>query len=155
MPEAFELMSRRTGSYSLPWLIRLYDIDETEELFFINDTQDRVHETVTYKKSSFNYQPGKSEIGFTGTATLEIAVPETDEEQNKIINLLETYRVICLDVIGCLLKDGTISEIKAYSHKYGTANWDGKQAKFSYNREDILDMTFPALVFSHYNNKGN
>lgn len=155
MPLPFELMSRRVGGYSLPWLIRLYDINETEELFFINDTQDRIHETVTYHKSSFMYQPGKSEQGFTGKATLDIAVTETDEEQNKIIDLIETYRIICLDVIGCLLKDGTVYEIKAYTHKYGKVDWDGKQAKFAYDREDILDMTFPALVFSPFNNKGN
>ena len=155
MPEQFEMLTRRAGGYSVHWLIRIYDINETEELFFINDTQDRVYETVTYKKSSFDYQPGRSEQGFTGKATLEIAIPETDSEQNKIIDFLETYRVVCLDVIGCLLEDGTVYETHAYTHKYGNANWDAKTAKLQYDREDILDMTFPALVFSPFNNKGN
>ena len=74
MPANFEKMCRRTGSYSLPWLIRLYDKAETESLYFINDTQDRIYETVTYKKSSFSFLPGSDASGFNGGGSLEIAV---------------------------------------------------------------------------------
>ena len=155
MPANFEKMCRRTGSYSLPWLIRLYDKAETESLYFINDTQDRIYETVTYKKSSFSFIPGSDASGFNGGGSLEIAVSEMDFDQNKIIDMIETYRVICLQVIGCLLQDGTISEVKTFNNSYGSVEWDGKRAKFSFDRDDRLDMTFPALIFSHYNNRGN
>lgn len=155
MTSNFEKMCRRTGGYSLPFLIKLYDINNTEELYFINDVQDRVYETKTYKAATFEYFPGKDETGFGGGGTLNIAVTELDPELNKIIDLIETYRVICLDVVGCLLEDGTINEIKSFTHDYGTIDWDGKSAQFRFERDDRLDMTFPALVFSHYNNRGN
>lgn len=151
----FAKMCRRTGGYSFPWLIKIYDKNNTEALYFINDTQDRIYETITYKASSFSFTPGRDESGFGGGDQLEIAVSEMDAEQNKIIDMIETYRVICLDVIGCLLEDGTISEVKTFSNSYGSVEWDGKKAKFSFERDDRLDMTFPALVFSHYNNRGN
>ena len=155
MPVSFEKMCRRTGGYSLPFLIKLYDKDETESLYFINDTQDRVYETVTYKATAFEYIPGKDETGFGGGGSLNIAVTELDSEMTKIIDMIETYRVICLEVTGCLLEDGTVTEIKTFSNSYGSVDWDGKSARFTFDRDDRLDMTFPALVFSHYNNRGN
>lgn len=155
MTSNFERMCRLTGGYSLPFLIRLHDIDDTESVYFVNDVQDREYEAVTYKAATFEYFPGKDEAGFGGGGSLNIAVTELDTELNKIIDLIETYRVICLDVVGCLLEDGTISEIKSFSHDYGSVEWDGKTAQFRFDRDDRLDMTFPALVFSHYNNRGN
>ena len=45
---------------------------------------------------------------------------------NSIINLIETYRNIKLDVVGVLVEDGTISEIKTFkaSLRVGKLGWE-------------------------------
>lgn len=154
MPANFEKMCRRTGAYSLPWLIRLFDKAGEVSLRFINDTQDREFGGNTYKASSFAYLPAPSVVGFSGGGSLEIAITENDDEQNQIIDLIEEHRIVCLDVVGCLIEDGTVSVIKEYHHSYGSVEWDGKKASFKFDRDDRLDMTFPALIFSHYNCRG-
>jgi len=83
----FEKMCRRTGGYSLPWLIHLYDDDATVNLYFVNDTVGWVYDGHTYVASTFSYTPGSESHGFDGGGSLEITVTD-----NALIELIETYR---------------------------------------------------------------
>lgn len=146
----FERMCRRTGAYSFPWLIRLYKPDESVELFFINDTQGRMYSGDTYVASTFDYIPNTEETGFDGGGSLSITVTD-----NTIIDMIEENASLRLEVVGVVLEGSTVTEVKSYAHQYGSVSWNGKTAKFTFDKDDRLDMTFPALVFSHYNNRGN
>lgn len=149
MNHNFSQLCKRAGGYSVPWLIRLHDDDNTESLYFINDTQARTYGGNTYIASTFEYTPDADDQGFNGGGTLDITVID-----NTIIDILETYKSVSLDVTGVLLKDGTVTEIKEFVNQYGSVTWTAKKASFTFDRDDRLDMTFPALVFNTYNNRG-
>ena len=146
----FEKLCMRSGGYALPWLIHLRDEGSIVNYCYVNNTQSILYNGKTYVASSFSYTPNSSENGFNGGGSLEIVVTD-----NSIINLIETYRNIRLDVVGVLVEDGTISEIKTFRHHYGSVSWDGKKATFNFEKDDRLDMTFPALIFNNDNNRGN
>lgn len=148
----FEKMCRRRGGYSLPWLIQLQS--ESETLRFINDTVSQVYAGNTYAASTFSYTPDAHEMGFTGGGTLEIAAADANEAVS-IIAFIEAATSMTLAVVGVLLESGTVTEVRTFRHSYGTVRRDGRTAKFSFEKDDRLTMTFPALVFSHYNNRGN
>ena len=99
MNSSFELMARRNGGYSLPYLIKIYDPTETLVMYFINDINNKVYDGKTYIASAFKYTPNASELGLSGGGSLEIAVKDT-----QIIDLIETYKEVKLDVIGILNK---------------------------------------------------
>lgn len=145
----FEKMCRRTGAYSLPWLIHIYDDDGTTNLRFINDVAPVTYGGNTFAATTFSYLPGPEVSGFGGGGSLEIAVTD-----NSIIDMIELYRSLRLDVIGVLQDDGTITEVKTFGHHYGTVSWNGKAARFSFEEDDRLGMTFPAMVFNSYNCRG-
>ena len=147
----FERMCRRAGGYSLPWLIALSNGVKT--LRFINDVQPRIYGANTYAASTFAYAPNPEEHGFCGGGTLEIAAADANDV-NGIIALVQSASAISLTVVGVLLEDGTVSEIKTFSHSYGTVRLNGRDASFSFERDDRLGMSFPALIFTHYNNRG-
>lgn len=150
----FELMCRRTGGYALPWLIRLYDDDETESLYFVNNSDSITYGGNTYVASTFTYTPNASEDGFGGGGTLEIAVGENGPETD-ILDMIQTYRSVRLDVIGVLSDNGTVTEVKTYANHYGSITWTAKKATFDFDKDDRLEMTFPALIFNASNNRGN
>lgn len=147
----FAKMCRRTGGYSLPWLVTLSS--NTKTLYFINDAKDRAHGGNTYKASTFEYLPSPQEQGLCGGGTLDIAAADAGSVDS-IIALVQSASTIALEVVGVLLEDGTISEIKTFSHSYGTVRLDGRRASFTFEKDDRLVMSFPALMFSHYNNRG-
>lgn len=148
----FERMCRRAGGYSLPWLIELSNGVKT--LRFINDVQSRIYGANTYTASTFTYVPNPEEHGFCGGGTLEIAAADANDV-NGIIALVQSASAISLTVVGVVLEDDTISEVKTFSHSYGKVRLDGRRANFTFEKDDRLQMSFPALVFSHYNNRGN
>lgn len=147
----FERMCRRTGGYSLPWLITLSS--DTKTLYLINDTQSRVYGGHTYSASTFDYIPNPQENGLSGGGTLNIAAADAGDV-NGIIALVQTASSLILEVVGVLLEDDTITEVKTFAHSYGTVSLNGRDASFTFERDDRLGMSFPALVFSHYNNRG-
>lgn len=147
----FEKMCRRTGGYSLPWLITLSN--GTSTLYYINDTANLTHGGHEYVASTFTYIPSPDENGLSGGGTLEIAA--ADAGTAGIIALIQSATALTFEVIGVLLDDGTVSEIKTFAHSYGTVRMNGRKASFSFERDDRLGMSFPAIVFSHYNNRGN
>lgn len=149
----FERMCRRSGGYSLPWLLTLSNSSTT--IYLVNDTQSRVYGGHTYVASTFDYTPNPQENGLSGGGTLDIAAADAGDA-NGIIALVQnaTSAGIDLEVVGVVLEDDTISEVKTFAHSYGTVRLNGRDASFTFERDDRLGMSFPALVFSHYNNRG-
>ena len=140
----------RSGGYSLPYLIRLHDADNTADYYFINDNRSLEYDGHTYVASTFEYTPNSSLQGADGGGRLEIQVVD-----NLIIEALETFSTLYLEAVGVLLENGTVQEIKTHSHKYGQAVWQEQTLTYTFEADDRMGMTFPALIFSTYNNRGN
>lgn len=138
------------GSYSLPYLINIHDKGRNIDMYFVNDTKDHEVDGKLYKAEAFNYQPRASEYGFSGGGTLEISVVG-----NQVIDLIELYSDISIDVTGVLQENGEIAKLNHFSHHNGKVTLDRNKATFSLSREERLDMSFPALIFNAQNNRGN
>lgn len=148
MNASFEKMCRRNGSYSLPYLITLSAGGQV--IRFVNNNTDLQYEGNTYSAGSFLYTPNAEELGFSGGGSLEIAVIG-----NSIIDLIEQNRGVTLRVIGALCEDGSVTPITSFSHHYGKVRVTKTKAVFTFEKDDRLDMTFPALIWSRVNNRGN
>lgn len=132
------------GGYSLPYLLHIRDA--RGDIYLVNDTKDLTYEGITYKASTFNYSPSDG-----GEAGLEV---ELQDAGSGIINVLESNYALDVSVTGLFLEGGDVFEIKRWTHRYGTATWDGKGLKINFNSEDRMGMTFPGLIFNSYNNRG-
>lgn len=150
MNASFEKLCRRNGAYNLPWLIYLHDQANNIQMRFVNNTSNIVYDENTYQAGCFKYSSTAGEHGFSGGGTLEISVVG-----NSVIDLIETYRAIKLEVIGTLCEDGTVTAIKTFSHHYGKVKVSRTKASFTFEKDDRLTMTFPALVWNSFNNRGN
>lgn len=154
MNASFEKLIRRNGGYSLPFLVAISDYEETTVLRFVNNNEDVAYENNTYTAAGFSYTPNASEAGFCGGGTLEISVVRNTPE-NGIIDLIENYRHLKLTVKGILLEDGTVNVLSNYSASYGKVKGDRTKATFTFEKDERLDMTFPALIWTGANNRGN
>ena len=146
----FAKLIQRSGGYSLPFLIHLYDDEKNIELRFVNSDHNITYNDQVYIASSFSYSPNPSAYGFDGGGKLEIASRESN-----LIDLVERFYNIHLDVIGVMDEIGTITEIETFKHHYGTVTGDRKTLSFNFDKDDRLDMTFPTLIWSTQNNRGN
>ena len=130
------------GGYSLPYLLHIYDT--LNDIYVINDVKPLEYNGKTYAASSFEYTPD-----INGAASLDITVID-----NKIINILEDNYNFNVEAVG-VLYEGAVTPIEQYKHQYGEGSWDGATLKLKLEADDRLDMTFPALIFNSYNNRGN
>ena len=146
----FEKLFRRNGAYNLPWLITLSDSNNTTVFRYVNDNTDITYGGSTYTASCFNYKPNAREIGFSGGGTLEISLVG-----NNIIDLIESNTQVKLSVVGVIRTNGTVEAIENFSHNYGKVKVQGMKATFTFEKDDRLNMTFPALIWNNYNNRGN
>ena len=133
------------GGFSLPYLVKIADPDGGNAICLINDSVSLEYGGDTYNPSNFEYTPND-----TGEGSFSIEVVEHDG----IIDLLESYYELNIEVVGVLNGD-EVEEIGSWRHKHGTAVWDGKQLEVTLDQDDRLEMTFPALIFNSYNNRGN
>lgn len=133
------------GGFSLPYLVKLSAPDGSGEIRLINDSIKLEYNGATYYPSQFEYTPADS-----GEGSFNIEIAESDG----IIDLLESYYELNIEVIGVYNGEEVI-EIKSFKHKYGEASWDGKELEITLDEDDRLSMTFPALIFNSYNNRGN
>lgn len=133
------------GGYSLPYLLHIASEDGAKNLYLINDNTDLTYNGNTYKASNFSYTPNAD-----GDSSLEIELVNSDE----IIDILESGYSFNAELVG-IVNDDEIQEFATNKHKYGQATWDGKSLSLTMNKDDRLDMTFPALIFNSYNNRGN
>jgi hypothetical protein len=145
----FAKLCRRTGGYKLAWLITLSDPDDATVLRVVNNNADVVYGGHTYTASTFNYLPGEAVHGMDGGGTLDIVVTD-----NAVIDIIETYRSVKLEVVGVLV-DSTVSEVQGFSHTWGSVSWDGKKASFTFEKDEKLTMTFPAILLDPSINRGN
>jgi len=115
----------------------------------VNNNADVVYGGHTYTASTFNYLPGEAVHGMDGGGTLDIVVTD-----NTVIDIIETYRSVKLDVVGVLV-DSTVSEVQGFSHTWGSVSWDGKKASFTFEKDEKLTMTFPSILLDPSINRGN
>lgn len=148
MNSNFNKIRSRTGGYSLPYLIKLSDPTDTTELFYINDVENLAYSGDTYTAVTFEYSPQAGRSGYGGGGTLSLpALPE-------IIALMESNKNLKFTSIGVLLESGTVAPVKQFQHTYCKASWGGRRITLNFDRDDKAGMTFPALIFSHYNCRG-
>lgn len=133
------------GGYNLPYLVHLYSPDGATHIYLINDNQDMTFGALTYAASNFTFTPNKN-----GDSTLNIELVEHDD----IIDILEENEYFNIDVTGVFNGD-EVEAIGQYKHKYGEGTWNGAKLEMKLNKDDRGSMTFPALIFNSYNNRGN
>lgn len=131
------------GGFTLPYLLRISD--GGTDIYVINDCEDLDYKGHTYKASNFTYSPNDD-----GDSSLQIELVEA----NGIIDILENNYSFRVEVVG-VFYDGEVTETRQFRHQYGEGTWDGKSLSLKLNKDDRLDMTFPALIFNSYNNRGN
>lgn len=133
------------GGYTLPYLLHIYADNKNVDLYVINDNQDLEYNGHTYNASSFTYRPNSDT-----ESSLEIELVDHDQ----IIDLLENNYAFKVEAIG-VLYNGEVNEIRQFRHIYGEGSWTGSTLQLKLNKDDRLGMTFPALVFDTFNNRGN
>jgi len=136
------------GAYSLPYLIELSDGVTT--LRFINDVQGVIYNEETYEASSFSMTPSD-----TGSSSLEIEVIT-----NNLISLIDGITGLAGSKLSAVIKgvkleSGTLLILRTWVKGWGTASWDGKTMKIDFDSDERMEMTFPALIWNGYNNRGN
>ncbi len=132
------------GGYYLPFLLHIYGDDGTG-LFVCNSNADIDYGGRTFKASAFKYQPASD-----GSASIEIDLIEN----HALINLVENSSLLTVDAVG-VISDGEVTPVSTYRNSYGKASWDGSKLSIQLAKDDRGDMTFPALLWSKYNNRGN
>ena len=133
------------GGYNLPFLVHISTPDNATHIYLINDNQDFTYGGHVYSASNFTFTPNNS-----GDSTLNIEIVEHDE----IIDILEENERFNTEIIG-VLNGEEVEEIGQYKYKYGEGTWDGMKLDIKLNKDDRGGMTFPALIFNSYNNRGN
>jgi hypothetical protein len=131
------------GLFNLPFLLHIYD--ENTNIYLISDNTDLTYNGHVFKAAAFEYKPGTN-----GDATLECSLFDRPELQNYIL----ANRYFKCDLIG-VYRGGEVVPLETYQHKYGDATWNGVQFEIKLNGDDRGNMTFPALIYNSYNNRGN
>jgi len=148
----FERLCRLTGHYSLPFLVDISNGSKT--IRFINDTQSMNYMGNNYLASTFEYIPNADIYGMSGGGILRITAADAGNP-NGVIAVVQEGENFNIKVIGLLYEKGNVQKLKGFEHTFGTVNLDGRTAEFEFLKDDRLDMTFPALIFSHYNTRGS
>jgi hypothetical protein len=133
------------GAYNLPYLLHIFDGNDRTHVYLINDNKPMVYRGKIYESASFSYTPSSE-----GDGTLAIGI----HTHESLIALVEENHCLRVEVIG-IFNGEDVQEIGQYKHKYGTATWDGVKLELRMNKDDRGNMTFPALIFNAYNNRGN
>jgi len=133
------------GAYNLPVLIHLSAGDT--DIYLINDNVDMEYNGHTYAASTFSFKQSSS-----GDAQIQVELVKHEE----LIDLFENNDAFTTEIVGVYNEgNDTVESFSMYRFKYGTATWTGKSAQIKLDKDDRLDMTFPALTFNSYNNRGN
>lgn len=133
------------GGYNLPYLVHLFTQDDKIHIYLINDNKDMNYKGHIYSASNFTYTPN-----LDGDSSLNIEIVEHDQ----IIDVLEENYCFGVEIVG-VFNGESVEELGQYKHKYGEGTWDGAKLEMKLNKDDRGNMTFPALIFTSYNNRGN
>lgn len=130
------------GLFNLPFLLHIYD--DSTNLYIINDNENLIYNGHTYKAASFDYTPNTN-----GDASLACDIFDKPE----LLNYINRNRRFNCDLIG-VYRGGEIVQLETYRHQYGDATYDGVKFEIKLNGDDRGNMTFPALIYNNYNNRG-
>ena len=133
------------GGYNLPYLARIATPDGLTNIYVINDNQDMTYGGHTYAASNFTFTPSNN-----GDSQLNIELVEHAD----IIDILEENYSFKIEIIG-VFNGETVEALGLYKFKYGEGTWGGAKLQMKLNKDDRGNMTFPALIFNSYNNRGN
>ena len=148
----------RNGAYALNWLIKITGKTKGNtdvEIFYVNNNEDVIYNAQTYKATAFDFTPNKCVQGFDGGGKLEITARDSGGKINDILQTVNTSQNVSLEVIGVFNQNGEVTETKSFAMNYGSISISRDKISFTFEKDDRLQMTFPALIFSHYNNRGN
>ena len=130
------------GLFNLPFLLHIYD--DSTDLYIINDNENLIYKEHTFEAASFNYTPSTN-----GGATLECDIFDKPE----LLNYINRNRIFKCELIG-VYRGGEVVQLETYRHNYGDATWDGVKFEIRLDGDDRSSMTFPALIYNSYNNRG-
>ncbi len=130
------------GLFNLPFLLHIYD-DDTN-IYLISDNENLTYDGHVFIAASFEYQPGTN-----GEASLSCELFKSPELQNYI----NRNRAFKCDLVG-VYNGGEVVPLETYHHQYGAATWDGVKFEIKLEGDDRGNMTFPALIYNSYNNRG-
>ena len=97
-----------------------------------------------FEAASFNYTPSTN-----GGANLECDIFDRPE----LLNYITRNRSFKCELIG-VYRGGEVVQLETYRHDYGDATWDGVKFEIRLDSDDRGSMTFPALIYNNYNNRG-
>lgn len=132
----------QSGVYTLPFLVHIYD--DNEHFYFINDNVSLNYSGHVYAAAAFNYTPSNN-----GDASFEISI----FDKPALLNYVLRNRKFQCEIVGAYIKN-TVVENSTNKHEYGEANWDGVKFQIKLKADDRGQMTFPALIYNSYNNRG-
>lgn len=130
------------GLFNLPFLLHIYD--DSTDLYIINDNENLIYNGHTFEAASFDYTPNTN-----GDASLTCDIFDKPE----LLNYINRNRHFNCDLIG-VYRGGEIVQLETYRHQYGEATYDGVKLEIKLNGDDRGNMTFPALIYNSYNNRG-
>ena len=130
------------GLFSLPFLLHIYD--DSTHIYIINDNENLTYGGHTFAAASFDYTPNTN-----GDASLSCDIFDKPD----LLNYINRNRVFNCDLIG-VYRGGEIVQLETYRHNYGEATWDGVKFEIRLDGDDRGSMTFPALIYNSYNNRG-
>ena len=130
------------GLFNLPFLLHIYD-DDTH-IYIIKDNQNLTYGGHTFAAASFDYTPSTN-----GDATLACDIFDKPD----LLNYINRNRVFNCDLIG-VYRGGEVVPLETYRHNYGESTWDGIKFEIKLKGDDRGNMTFPALIYNSYNNRG-
>ena len=130
------------GLFNMPFLLHIYD--NSTDLYIINDNENLIYNGYIFKAASFDYTPSTN-----GDASLACDIFDKPE----LLNYINRNRRFNCDLIG-VYRGGEIVQLETYRHQYGEATYDGVKFEIKLNGDDRGNMTFPALIYNNYNNRG-
>ena len=130
------------GLFNLPFLLHIYD--DSTDLYIINDNENLIYNGHTFEAASFDYTPSTN-----GGATLGCDIFDKPE----LLNYINRNRIFKCELIG-VYRGGEVVQLETYRHNYGDATWDGVKFEIRLDGDDRSSMTFPALIYNSYNNRG-
>ena len=130
------------GLFNLPFLLHIYD--EDTHIYIINDNVNLTYGGHVFAAASFDYQPSTN-----SDATLACDIFDKPD----LLNNINRNRRFNCDLIG-VYRGREVVQLETYRHQYGEATYDGVKFEIKLNGDDRGNMTFPALIYNSYNNRG-
>ena len=130
------------GLFNLPFLLHIYD--DSTDLYIIKDNENLIYGGHTFEAASFDYTPSTN-----GDASLACDIFDKPE----LLNYINRNRYFKCELIG-VYRGGEVVQLETYRHQYGEATYDGIKLEIKLNGDDRGNMTFPALIYNSYNNRG-